>query len=50
MRFPCSEVEHVMWFGMNQLNDWISARPEDFATGFLLCWEVFYEKFKNYGE
>jgi len=50
LRFPCSEVEHTMWFGMDQLNDWIAARPEDFATGFLECWDVFYEKFKNYGE
>jgi len=49
MRYPCSEVEHVMWFGMNQLNDWIAARPEDFATGFLECWDIFYEKFKSYG-
>ncbi len=50
LRFPCSEVEHAVWFGMDQLNDWISARPEAFATGFLECWEVFYEKFSNYGE
>lgn len=50
LRFPCSEVEHAVWFGMDQLNDWISSRPEKFAPGFLECWTVFYEKFKNYGE
>lgn len=50
LRFPCSEVEHTLWFGMDQLNDWIAARPQDFATGFLDCWKVFYEKFSNYGE
>lgn len=47
LRFPCSEVEHAVWFGMDQLNDWISAKPEDFATGFLEGWKVFYEKFSN---
>ncbi len=50
LRFPCSEVEHTLWFGMDQLNDWISARPEDFATGFLECWKVFDEKFRKYGD
>ncbi|MGJ8655237.1 MAG: 16S rRNA (adenine(1518)-N(6)/adenine(1519)-N(6))-dimethyltransferase RsmA [Akkermansiaceae bacterium] len=48
LRFPCSEIEHAIWFDMDQLNDWIAARPEDFATGFLECWTVFYEKFSNY--
>lgn len=50
LRFPCSEVEHAVWFGMDQLNEWISARPEVFATGFLVCWAIFYEKFSNYGD
>lgn len=39
VRFPCSEVEHVMWFGIDQLNEWIAARPQDFAPGFIECWK-----------
>lgn len=50
LRFPCSEIEHAVWFDMDQLNDWIAVRPEDFAPGFLECWAVFYEKFSSYGE
>ena len=50
LRFPCSEVEHAVWFEMDQLKSWINARPEDFAPGFLECWEVFEKKFQNYGK
>ncbi len=50
LRYPCSEVEHTVSFGMDQLNEWIEAKPEDFAPGFLECWKVFSEKFNNYGE
>jgi 16S rRNA (adenine1518-N6/adenine1519-N6)-dimethyltransferase len=50
LRFPCSEVEHALWFGIDQLNDWINAKPEDFAPGFIECWKVFADKFSNYGE
>lgn len=48
LRFPCSEIEHAMWFEMDELNDWIQKRPVDFAPGFIECWAVFYEKFSNY--
>ncbi len=41
LRFPCSEVEDGLWIGMEQLQIWIDARPKDFATGFLVCWEEF---------
>jgi len=50
LRFPCSEVEHALWFGVDQLNAWIAVRPQDFATGFLESWSVFYEKFSTYGD
>ncbi len=50
LRFPCSEVEHAVWFEMDELNEWIKLRPEVFATGFLECWSVFYEKFSSFGE
>lgn len=48
LRFPCSEVENVLWFGIDQLKKWIKAKPEDFAPGFLECWQVFVDKFENY--
>lgn len=38
LRFPCSEVEAVGWFTMEQVDAWVAARPQDFATGFLECW------------
>ncbi len=41
IRFPCSEVEHAVWFGIEQLNEWLETRPQDFATGFLECWKEF---------
>ena len=39
-RFPCSEVEASLWMKPDELGAWISARPEDFASGFLECWKL----------
>ena len=39
-RFPCAEVEAVMWMKPDVLGQWIAARPEDFASGFLECWKL----------
>lgn len=38
--FPCAEVEAVLWLGSEEIDAWIAARPEDFASGFLECWRV----------
>ncbi len=39
-RFPSAEVEAVMWLAADEIDAWIAARPEDFASGFLECWKV----------
>jgi len=39
-RFPCAEVEAALWMRPEELGLWVSARPEDFASGFLECWKV----------
>ena len=36
-----AEIETGEWFTLDQINRWISARPQDFATGFLECWRIF---------
>jgi 16S rRNA (adenine1518-N6/adenine1519-N6)-dimethyltransferase len=39
-RFPCAEVEAAMWMSPDTLGQWVAARPEDFASGFLECWKL----------
>lgn len=39
-RFPCAEVEAALWMKPDELEKWITARPEDFASGFLECWKL----------
>jgi 16S rRNA (adenine1518-N6/adenine1519-N6)-dimethyltransferase len=39
-RFPCAEVEAALWMRPDELEGWITSRPEDFASGFLECWKV----------
>ena len=41
MRFPCSEIEAGQWFPIDQIREWVNARPDDFASGFIECWQVF---------
>lgn len=41
VRFPCSEVEAGQWFSMDEIRAWVQARPEDFASGFVECWDTF---------
>jgi len=37
---PPSEIEYGEWFTLSQICEWTSRRPEDFAPGFLKCWDV----------
>lgn len=37
---PPSEVECGEWFTYSQINEWTVQRPQDFAPGFLKCWET----------
>lgn len=39
-----AEIESGDWFTLEQIDRWIAARPEDFATGFLECWRAFQER------
>ena len=40
VRFPCGEIEDGLWLAPEEIAAWIAARPDDFAPGFLACWEV----------
>lgn len=40
VRFPAAEVEAVAWFPLGEVQAWIAARPEDFASGFIACWDA----------
>lgn len=39
-QFPCAEIDATIWVGPDELDAWITARPQDFATGFLECWQL----------
>ena len=43
IRFPCVEIEYGEWFSMEQIDEWVDAVPEDFAPGFLACWQLWKE-------
>jgi len=47
VRFPCSEVDSGMWVKLDQLEEWVTERPRDFATGFIECWNVFNKQLKE---
>ena len=38
--FPCAEIEAVLWMPVDELKAWVAARPNDFASGFLACWNM----------
>ncbi len=40
LRYPYSEVEAALWMKPEELDSWVSARPLDFASGFLECWKL----------
>jgi len=39
-RFPCSEVESVLWLSSDEVDAWTESKPDDFASGFLECWRL----------
>jgi len=39
-RLPPAEIELGEWFTPTQIQQWAARRPEDFAPGFLKCWEI----------
>lgn len=44
VRLPCTEIEAGEWFPLPVVREWVAARPEDFAPGFLACWKLFEER------
>jgi 16S rRNA (adenine1518-N6/adenine1519-N6)-dimethyltransferase len=40
IRYPAAEVEAAAWFPVAEIDAWIAARPEDFASGFIECWKT----------
>jgi 16S rRNA (adenine1518-N6/adenine1519-N6)-dimethyltransferase len=36
-----AEIEYGEFFPVDVVSDWVKARPQDFAPGFLKCWKVF---------
>ena len=44
---PPAEIESGAFFSVEQITRWITARPQDFAPGFLECWRVFRESRVN---
>jgi 16S rRNA (adenine1518-N6/adenine1519-N6)-dimethyltransferase len=36
-----AELDGGGFFTLDQIDRWTHARPEDFATGFLECWQAF---------
>ena len=36
-----SEIEHGEFFPTDVVSDWVKARPDDFAPGFVECWQAF---------
>ncbi|MEY2519427.1 MAG: rRNA (adenine1518-N6/adenine1519-N6)-dimethyltransferase, partial [Verrucomicrobiota bacterium] len=38
---PAAEIEHGEFFPIEVVSDWVKARPDDFAPGFLECLKAF---------
>jgi 16S rRNA (adenine1518-N6/adenine1519-N6)-dimethyltransferase len=44
MRYAPDEIETGEWFTPAQVIEWINARPQDFASGFIECWHAWEER------
>jgi len=40
IKYPAAEIESAQWFAIEELEAWLAARPQDFATGFIECWKA----------
>ena len=43
-RLPPAEIEYGAFFAPALVSKWISARPEEFAPGFVACWSAFTQR------
>lgn len=39
LRFPCAEIRSALWLSPGDIDAWIAAKPDDFASGFTACWK-----------
>ena len=39
LHWPPAEIETGLWMPPHEIDAWTAARPEDFAEGFLECWQ-----------
>ena len=44
MKYAPDEIACGQWFKPEVITDWIEARPQDFATGFIECWKAWLAK------
>lgn len=42
VRFPAAEIEAVHWFTPDQIEHWMTRRPEDFSRTLIKAWNVWY--------
>lgn len=42
--YPAAEIEAALWFPLDEVEAWVEARPQDFATGFMECWKALKEE------
>jgi len=40
LKFPAAEVQAAAYFPVVEIAAWIAAKPDDFATGFIECWNT----------
>ncbi len=40
IRYSPDEIECGQWFKPEVITEWIAARPQDFASGFIACWQA----------
>lgn len=40
-RLPPAEIESGAFFTIEMIEQWVAARPQDFAPGFLECWRLY---------
>jgi 16S rRNA (adenine1518-N6/adenine1519-N6)-dimethyltransferase len=48
MRYAPDEIECGGWFKLEQVEAWVTTRPQDFADGFIQCWQA--AKAKGWGQ
>jgi 16S rRNA (adenine1518-N6/adenine1519-N6)-dimethyltransferase len=40
LRYPAAEIKTATWFPIEEIDAWTTARPTDFASGFIACWKT----------